>query len=108
MKRRRRVVLRRDVPADLHAIAAYLDQHSIATSNRFISETFAAFKDLAMMPGKGSPKSFRSARLAGVRSWSVPRFRNFLILYRQIPDGIEVLAVTHGSRKLRAMLLQRA
>ena len=56
MSERRRVVLRRDVPDDLHAIVSYLDQHSIAASDRFIDEIFAAIDDLARMPGKGSPK----------------------------------------------------
>jgi len=64
-------------------------------------------EDLAAMPGKGSPKQFRSSLLEGVRSWQVPGFRKFLILYRPISDGIEVLAVTHGSRKLRALHLSR-
>jgi plasmid stabilization system protein ParE len=72
-----------------------------------LTAVFAAFDDLAVMPGKGSPKQFRSARLAGVRSWFVPGFRNHLILYRPVTDGIEVLMVTHGSRRIRSLLLQR-
>jgi plasmid stabilization system protein ParE len=102
-----RVRLRRDVPDDLHAIVAWLDQHSVHTSDRFIKAVFSALEDLARMPGKGSPKHFRSRRLTGIRSWAVPAFRKFLILYQPISDGIEVFAVVHGSRHLRSLLLKR-
>ena len=103
-----RVVLRPEVPDDLRSIVDYLDQFSVPTSDRFLNSVFAAFDDLAAMPGKGSPKQFRSSRLRGVRSWGVPGFRNHLILYREKPGGIEILAVTHGSRRIRALLLGRA
>ena len=102
-----RVVLRRDVPDDLHNITAFLEQHSLAAADRFIEAVFPAMEELAAMPGKGSLKQFRSERLKGIRSWSMPGFRNFLILYRPLNDGIEVFAVTHGARRLRALLLSR-
>ena len=102
-----RVVLRPQVPDDVASIVAYLEQHSPAAADRFVTAAFAAFDDLASMPGKGSPKHFRSARLAGIRSWSVPGFRNHLIFYRPIPDGIEVIAVTHGARRIRDLLRGR-
>jgi plasmid stabilization system protein ParE len=102
-----RVVLRREVPHDIESIVVYLERYSLAASNRFIDAVFPAFDDLAAMPGKGSLKQYRSTRLAGVRSWLVPGFRNHVILYRPVADGIEVLAVTHGSRRIRALLLGR-
>jgi plasmid stabilization system protein ParE len=102
-----RIVLRPAVPSDIESIVAYLDQHSIVAADRFVAAVFAALDDLAAMPGKGSPKHFRSNRLSGVRSWAVPGFKNHLILYRPLADGIEVLAVTHGARRLRALLLGR-
>lgn len=103
----RRVLLRPDVPSDIEAIISYLEVRSPAAADRFVENVFAAFEDLAVMPGKGSPKQLRSTRLAGVRSWSVPGFRNHLILYRELSEAIEILAVTHGSRRLRSLLLQR-
>lgn len=104
---KRRVVLRPAVPSDIESIVAYLDKHSVAAADRFVAAVFAALDDLAAMPGKGSPKHFRSKRLSGVRSWAVPGFKNHLILYRPVADGIDVLAVTHGARRLRALLLGR-
>jgi toxin ParE1/3/4 len=103
----RKIVLRGDVPGDLHAIVAYLEQHSIAAADRFAEAVFDALDGLAEMPGKGSLKQFRSRKLDGIRSWAVPGFRKYLILYRTAPEAIEVLAVTHGSRRLRKLLLNR-
>jgi hypothetical protein len=57
--------------------------------------------------GRGSPKHFRSAKLRDVRSWYVPDFRKYLILYRPIPQGIEVLAIVHGARQLTRVLRER-
>jgi toxin ParE1/3/4 len=40
-------------------------------------------------------------RLAGVRVYPLPRrFRNYLVFYRPIAGGIEVLTVLHGARDL--------
>jgi plasmid stabilization system protein ParE len=102
-----RVILRPDVPDDLHDIVKYLDRHSVTAGDRFMAAVFPAFDDLAAMPGVGSPKLFRNKRLAGIRSWAVPGFPNHLILYRVAPGGIEVFAVTHGSRRLASLLGKR-
>jgi len=88
--------------------SSFTSNNTASAGDRFIEAVFAAFDDLATMPGKGSLKQYRSTRLEGVRSWWVPGFRNHVILYRPVIDGIEVLAVTHGSRRIRALLLTRA
>ena len=46
--------------------------------------------------------------MAGVRSWYVGGFRNYLSLYRILPDAIEDLAVVHGTQDLEAALSQDA
>lgn len=102
-----RVVLRAQVPDDVESIVNYLEKYSGAAADRFVVAVFAAFDDLAAMPGKGSLKQFRNPRLRGIRSWFVPGFRKHLIFYRPIPNGIEVLAVIHGSRRIRDLLMRR-
>lgn len=101
------VRFRREVPDDLLNILNYLTAHSPAAADRFAEAVAATFEDLARMPGKGSPKHFRNARLSGIRSWAVPGFPNHLILYQPIPGGIEVWAVSHGARNLPALLRKR-
>jgi len=48
-------------------------------------------------------RKFRNPRLKGVRSWLVSDFDNYLIFYRAIPEGIEVLHMYHGARDIEAL-----
>jgi toxin ParE1/3/4 len=102
-----RVILRRAVPDDLSAILDYLGERSPAAADRFVEAVPRALDKLAQFPGAGSLRTFRDARLRGVRTWHVPGFRKYLIIYRPIEGGIEVLAVLHGARNLRARLRER-
>jgi plasmid stabilization system protein ParE len=103
----RRVILRPQVPDDLDAILTYLEQHSIEVADRFIGAVSATFEDLALMPGKGSPKQLRLSRLVGVRSWAVTGFASYLIFYQTTAEAIVILGVIHGARNVRELLRQR-
>jgi toxin ParE1/3/4 len=91
----------------LHSIVAWLDLHSTKAGNEFVNSVFASLGDLARTPGLASPKQFRNRKLKGMRTWSVPGFRKFLIFYRVLSDAIEVIAIVHGSRELRSLLRKR-
>ena len=78
-----------------------------ASAERFTEQLPLVLRQIAMMPGLGSPKSFRSRRLAGIRSWRVQGFPKQLILYRSTDNGIEVLAIVHGARNLPWLLRER-
>ena len=101
-----RVVLWVQVPDDLEAVFQYLTERSPDAADRFIDKAEATLADLAEMPGKGSPKHYRGV-LSGVRSWPIQGFRNYLVLYRPVAGGIEVLAVVHGARRLSHLLRER-
>lgn len=103
----RRVVLRPEVPGDLDAISRYLEQSDGAVADRFITSVFSALDDLAVMPGKGSPKHFTRPSLADTRSWAVPGFPNHLIYYQPKPEAVVILAVIHGARNVPAVLAGR-
>src|SRR5439155_20311647 len=100
----RGVVLRAEVPSDIHSIIAFLEQDNLRIAEKFRVAVFAALEDLADMPGKGSPKHFRSKQLRDVRTWWIPGFRKFLILYKPVADGVDVLAIVHGARRLSKLL----
>ena len=103
----RRILLRRHVPDDLAAIVDYLADKNPEVADRFINAVPATLESLSQMPGKGSPKQFRDKKLAGIRSWYVAGFRGYLILYRVVPDAIEVIAIVHGSVNLTRLLKKR-
>lgn len=95
------------VDDDIFELAAYLLGHSEDAGRRFVDAVEQTLKDLAASPGLGSPKHFSSPALADVRSWWVAGFPNYLIYYVLLPDGIDVLAVMHGSRDVEMRLRQR-
>jgi toxin ParE1/3/4 len=62
------------------------------------------FEILADSPLIGHPIKLKNPRLANIRFFPVTRYRSYLIFYRPITDGIQVLHVYHGARNTRALL----
>jgi len=102
-----RVVLHPEVPEDLLAIIEYLAARSPEAADRFERALPGALADITRFPGAGSLRIFKDPRLAGIRTWRVPKFKKYLIFYRPIEDGINVLAVLHGARDVEAALHSR-
>lgn len=84
---------------DLLEIWSYVADHNIAAADRLLDMLEQKFTHLAEMPGTGA---FRRDVGDGMRHFPVGRY---LILYRDIPDGIEVVRVVHGARVLGQMNL---
>jgi toxin ParE1/3/4 len=92
-------------PRAIYAIidmAEYIGQSSPASAERFLDATEATFEQLEAMPGIGHLYESTDARLAEIRVWPVKGFRNHLIFYRPMDQGIEVLHVLHGARDIGA------
>jgi toxin ParE1/3/4 len=51
------------------------------------------------MPGMGVATIFRNPKCGMLRRWRVRGFADFLIFYRPLDDGIEVVRVLHGARE---------
>ncbi len=82
----------------------YLAEPLTDVSERFLTSAEAAFGRLADLPGLGARVDLTAPRLADLRRWPVPGFRNHLIFYRQTDTGIDVVRVLHGARDLAALL----
>jgi toxin ParE1/3/4 len=77
----------------------------IDPAERFLKVAQASFELLAEMPGIGRTFDTSNPRLAGLRVYPLPEgFRNYLVFYRRIDDGIEVIRVLHGARDVEAIL----
>jgi toxin ParE1/3/4 len=88
---------------DLEEIVRYLDQRSENAGDRFLKEFAHATEMLAEMPRLGTIRR-KHGRLKGVRSWPLTSFGPYLIFYFPLADGIEVLRVFHGARKVEREL----
>jgi toxin ParE1/3/4 len=97
---------RREARQDLVAIFRLIAREGgLRTARRFLTEAEATFQRLANLPNIGTAFEPGELRFAGLRYASVSsRFKKFLVFYRPLEDGIEVLRVLHGSRDLGSIL----
>jgi toxin ParE1/3/4 len=87
---------------ELDDLAEYLAQSSETAARRLVEAAEETFPKIAQMPEIGSLCHFADPRLQGLRCWPVSGFKNYLIFYRPIEGGIEVLHILHGARDLAA------
>jgi toxin ParE1/3/4 len=88
---------------DLDQIHCYLFHRDPEAADRVLEAALTTFEDLAETPGMGRPRVFQHAELSGLRSFRVRGFPNYLIFYRAVADGIEIVRVLHAARDLDAL-----
>lgn len=89
---------------DLDEIVLYLRNDSISVSDRFVRAMDQVVQRLLEAPLIGRQRDSANERMKGLRSWPIPGFSNYLVFYRPLPDGIEVVRVLHGARDLASIL----
>jgi toxin ParE1/3/4 len=82
---------------DVLEIATYISRDSFAAAERLVDLFDARLKVIADNPGLGP---FRPELGTDVQSFPVG---NYILFYRRIPDGIELLRVLHGARDIRRL-----
>jgi plasmid stabilization system protein ParE len=88
--------------ADLAGHTLYLHhQAGPSVALRFLDSVESALADLEKFPYLGRVRHFRQNDL---RSWPVPKFRNWLLFYRPAPGGICLYRVLHASMDLETHL----
>jgi len=89
-----RVVYSPQARRDLFDIGAYIELDSPANAARFVAKLEDKIRRIALAP---RIYTRRDDLLAGLRSAA---FGSYLILFRMLDDGIEVVHVVHGARDL--------
>ena len=51
----------------------------------------------------GSAREYINAKYSGIRMWRVKGFRKYLIFYKPIEDGVDIIRVIHSSRDIAAL-----
>jgi toxin ParE1/3/4 len=87
-----RVVRTDPAELDLEEIWEFIARDDIAAADRCLRTLATKFEMLAARPGIGRN---RDTLKPGLRSHAVGRY---VVFYRTIPDGIEVVRVLHGAR----------
>lgn len=83
---------------EIDAQVAYYAEHAgAAVAERFYAALKGTFHNLLENPGHGRRFESANPALVGVRVWLVHGFP-FLVYYREVDDGIEIVHVLHGAR----------
>jgi toxin ParE1/3/4 len=91
---------RPQVIRDLIELATYIAEGNMDASDRFLLAAEETFKQLAQMPKMGKLCQFSDPNLIDVRQQAIKGFRRYLIFYRLIDSGVEILRVIHGARDI--------
>lgn len=87
---------------DLDEIWNYIAEDNIDAANRVESAIIAACNSLARHPLLGSRRTEITPLL--VRFWTVTRFPNYIVVYHPDTKPLQVVAVLHGKRDIKAAL----
>lgn len=108
MAKRRAVQKHEVAKRSLDKISDYLAREaSLRVALRFLERAEETFERLLQSPGLGHLQEFRSLSLGDVLAWRVRGFRKWLVYYRELDDGIEVLDVMHGAQDQEARLAEK-
>jgi toxin ParE1/3/4 len=90
---------------DMIEIYAYLLERNERAARMFLSETSKAFDLILKMPGIGRRWESTIAELKELRVITVSRrFHDYLIFYRLVADGVQIVSVLHGARDLPPLI----
>jgi toxin ParE1/3/4 len=87
--------------SDLFEIWSYIAKDSTFFADRVEDEIFKACELLSKSPSIGHSRPDLTSRK--VLFWNVPRYPNYLIVYRPGTNPIEIVAIWHAKRSLRLL-----
>jgi plasmid stabilization system protein ParE len=87
---------------DLNGILNFIAEDSADAANRVELAIFSACESLARHPRLGSKRVEITSR--PLRFWPVTRFSNFIIVYLPETKPLQVVAVLHAKRNIKALL----
>ncbi|MEI6297459.1 MAG: type II toxin-antitoxin system RelE/ParE family toxin, partial [bacterium] len=88
---------------DLDEIYAYIFEDDPDAADRVLEAALSTFAALGGMPSLGRIRIYGHSELSGLRSFGVEGFRNYVIFYRIVSEGVEIVRVVHGTRDSDAM-----
>jgi antitoxin ParD1/3/4 len=87
---------------DLDSIWWFIAEQSRDVADRVESEIITACRRLAKHPFIGAKR--HDITTLPVRFWTVPKYPNYVIVYRPETLPLQVVAVLHGKRDLKGVL----
>ena len=91
---------------DLDAIWWFIAEDNRDTADQVEIEIIATCRRLAKHPLMGTKRQDITAQ--PVRFWTLPKFPNYVIVYRPDTAPLQVVAVLHGKRDVKKVLKGRS
>ena len=85
---------------DLIEIYRFIHERSPRSADKVYDAIENSIRALLDMPGVGTLWQTSDDRLAGLRVTPCTPYRNFLMFFRAVSDGIELYRVVHGAQEL--------
>lgn len=99
-----KVIKRPIVIQDLIKLATYIADGNIDISDNFLLAAEKTFINLGNFPMLGKAGNFSHPDLTDIRQKAIKGFENYLVFYRLIEDGVEIIRVIQGSRDIENTL----
>lgn len=90
---------------DLDAIWWFIQEDSAEAADQVESEIISTCRRLAGYPSIGHKR--RDITPLPVLFWTIPKYPNYIIVYRPQTKPLQVIAILHGSRNLKEILKDR-
>ena len=98
-----RLLVREQAWNDLKELGAFIAKDNPAAATEVVRQLRLSCEQLSRMPQLG--RIIRKIKtIQELRMWLSPAFRNYLIFYRELPDGVEIVRVLHGARDINRIL----
>lgn len=99
-----RIVERPRARTELEDIAVHIARNRPSAARAFLAAARQAYDTLAAMPEMAAPWEAEDQRFAGIRYFPIARYPNYVIFYRPLPDGVEILHILDARRDLKHLL----
>ncbi len=99
-----RVIERPKARQELEDIAVFIGMRSPSAALRLLAAARKTYDALAAMPEMGAVWETENLRFQGLRHFPISRYPNYVIFYRALADGVEVLHVLRGARNIQSIL----
>lgn len=99
-----RIIRRPAAKQDLIEQADYIARNNLQAAYRFLDAVEETLALLSRFPEIGKSRNVHSRVFANVRQFPITGFEKYLVFYRPIKAGIEILRVLHGARDLKRIL----
>ena len=90
---------------DLDAIWWFIEEDSGEAANQVETEIIATCRRLARHPFIGHKR--RDITPLPVRFWTIPKYPNYIVVYRPESKPLQVIAILHGKQDLKEILKDR-